>query len=515
MKSVEELEKKINKIKGENREFRKKIASLKKENSSLEKALRYKDIIYDNAPAGIVVILDKKILEANDTFLELTGCEREEVVNRNYLDFIDPSSLAHVKNRHNKWKNEKIKRDQYDAGFINRTGEPVICSVESKRVRYRGRASYALNITRLEERKKAEESKRKEIKNRVISGMINGFRYELERNTASIMKMATLANKETETVKKLKVLISKIESLANNLAKQIHMLKVINDENREQDEKERFNINNVIEDAVGSIENSFSEIKNEIAINTYFRSSSSIEGKASDLKEALIQILIHLTENMPGGGDIHITTEENTDLSYIYIQDDSTGKEKGSSEDLFYPYYEKNSPGLAYSRALISSYGGSLEFIAGKEEGTIFQIIFPLAPEVKGKKKIDKGRLKKSRILIIQEDDVARELMSHFLIDRGCLLDTARSSLEGLAKIKKNRVDLVVADTVSLEMDRNNFLKNCNKLKPNMLTVCIGDHKGENIKNKNGLITPDLFISKPIEINGAVKKIAQLLMTEK
>jgi len=469
MKSIDELEKKLNKIKEENREFKKKIASLKKENSSLEKELRYKNIIHDNTPAGIVLILDKEILEVNNTFLELTGYEREEIINRSYLDFIEPSSLAHVRNRHKKWKNEKVKRDQYDTGFINKSGDPLICSVESKRVRYKGRATYVLNITRLEARKKAEESKRKEIRDRIISNMINGFRRDLERTTASIMKMAALANNETETIKKLKILISKIESLANNLAKRIHMLKAINDESREYGEKERFNINDVIEDSVGSIENSFNEMKKEITINTYFRSSSFIEGKADDFKEAFIQILLHLTENLPGDGDIHITTEENTDFSFIYIQDNSTEKAKDSLEELFYPYYKGNNPNLAYSRALINRYGGSLETIAGK--GTIFQIMIPLATKDEKKKKIDKGRLKKSRILIIQDDDVARELMSHLLTDRGCRLDTSKSSLEGLAKIKKNKIDLVVADTGSIEMDIKKFLKKCKILKPKMLTV--------------------------------------------
>ena len=105
--------------------------------------------------------------------------------------------------------------------------------------------------------------------------------------------------------------------------------------------------------------------------------------------------------------------------------------------------------------------------------------------------------------------------MSHLLTEKGCRLETAKSSLEGLAKIKKNKITLVVADTDSLEMDMDNFLKKCNTLKPKMLTVFIGDRKRESGKNKNVKITPDLFIPKPIEINGVVKKVSQLLMTEK
>ena len=80
MKSIEELEKKINKIKEENQEFKKIITGLKKENKSLLKDCRDKDIVYNNTPAGIVLILRGKILEANDTFLKIIGFESSEVI---------------------------------------------------------------------------------------------------------------------------------------------------------------------------------------------------------------------------------------------------------------------------------------------------------------------------------------------------------------------------------------------------------------------------------------------------
>ncbi|MFC1494049.1 PAS domain S-box protein [Thermodesulfobacteriota bacterium] len=516
MKSIEELEKKINKIKEENRDYKKKITGLKKENSILEKDLRYINVIHNSIPAGIVLIWDKAILVANDTFLELTGHDREEVINRPYLDFIHPSSLIDVRNRHKKWNTEKVKRDQYDARFINKTGDPVICSVESKRVRYKGRSSYILNITRLEAREKDQEAKKRETRAETVKKLLEGFKKEKEKTASSIWEMIALIDKNvTSPDIQLKQLVSNLDSRAKSTLKHARMLNLIVDDTGHEDNKTRFNINTVIEDAVSSTLDSINEMENGIRINTYFRSSSLIEGNTDYFKEAFVHILLHLTKNLSKGGDIHITTEENTDFSFVYIQDNSTGKDQDSLDDLFYPYYKTNNLGLAYSRAVIKRHNGTLEAITGKGEGIIFQIILPLAPKVIKKKKIDKGRLKKSRILIIQDDDVARELMSHLLTDRGCRLDTSKSFLEGLAKIKKNKIDLVVTDTDSIEMDMNNFLKKCKILKPNMLTVCIGNRKGKIERNKDALITPDLFIPKPIEINRVVKKVSQLLMTER
>lgn len=515
MKSIEDLENKIIKIKEENRDYRKKIAGLKKEISEIKKDLRYKNILHNNTPAGIILIRDKIILEVNDTFLEMMGYEYEEVINRNYFDFIDAADLIDIRKRYKKWDSEKVKRDQYDAHFIKKTGDSVICSVESKRIRYRRRASYVLNITGMEEREKDQDTKKREIRTDTMKSLLKGFRKEKNKDAAFISEMIAMIDKSISSPDlQLKELISNLESRTKIFQKQDYMLKLITDDTGDEFSNSRFNINNVIQDAVNSIMDHINENEDEPAFNTYFRSLSIIEGNPDDFKEAFAQILIYLTENMAEEGDLLITTEENADFAYIYIQDNSAGKGEDSADSLFYPYYETNRHGLAFSKAVIERHNGTLEAITGKGEGVTFQIVLPLAPKIELKKKIDKSRLKKSRILIIQDDDVARDLMSHLLRDRGCRLDTSNNFLEGLAKIKKNKIDMVIADADSIEMDMNNFLKKCRTLKPGMLTVFIGDRKGRSDMNENVSVAPDLFISKPLEIKNAVKKISRLLMTE-
>ncbi len=514
MKRVEEFEKKIDKIIKENQDSKKKIAGLKKEISVLKKELKHKNIVHNNIPAGIVLIRDRIILTANDTFLEMIGREYGDIVNSYYLDYIDPSDLIDVRKRHKKWNTEKVKRDRYDARFITKAGGSVLCSVESKRARYRGRASYVLNITELEEREKDQDAKIKEIRTDTVINLLKGFREEKKQNAAAIKEIIKLIEKGKNTFDiKPEQFISRLEALEKIFQKQEYMLRLIIDDSGYNINKRRFNINTIIQDALSSTLNPVNKTENEITVHTYFRSSSILEGDPDDFKDAFAHILLCLIENMPEGGELHITTEESSGFSCIYIQDNNTGKGKYPGESLFYPYWETNSPGMAYSRAVIKSHNGTLEVINGNGEGLIFQVMIPLAPKVTAKKKLKKSRLKKSRILIIQDDDVVRELMSHLLMEKGCRLDTSKTFLEGLAKIKKNKIDMVIADTDSIEMDINNFFKKCRALKPEMLTVLIGDRKSESgIKNDSK--APDIFILKPIEINSVVKKVSRLLMTE-
>ena len=68
-----------------------KLASRRKEISSLKRSLRIKDLFINSLPAGIVLLQQGKIIEINNTLLDLLGYETDEVVGRDYTDFIHPA----------------------------------------------------------------------------------------------------------------------------------------------------------------------------------------------------------------------------------------------------------------------------------------------------------------------------------------------------------------------------------------------------------------------------------------
>ena len=68
----------LEKVKGENRSLREKLAALKKENKNLLKALRSNNKLFHSVPAGIVLVQQGKIIDMNEMALDQLGYRAEE-----------------------------------------------------------------------------------------------------------------------------------------------------------------------------------------------------------------------------------------------------------------------------------------------------------------------------------------------------------------------------------------------------------------------------------------------------
>ena len=198
MNNLEEIEKKNQQLKEKYQKEKETVSRLKKENALLKKELHDIHILFQNAPAGIVLIWHGRILEVNDTFLRYMGYKADEMINRNFLNFIHPDNLSEVRFIHNKWNLGKINKGQYDTRLITENDEAISCSIESKRIRYRGRASYLLVITRLEDREEKQKKEKYEIRNSKELKMTAGFTSLLNKRSEAIIDLLRIAGSPRE-----------------------------------------------------------------------------------------------------------------------------------------------------------------------------------------------------------------------------------------------------------------------------------------------------------------------------
>lgn len=518
MNNIEELEKKYQRLKKKYQQGRETISLIKEENDLLKKELRDKNILFGKASAGIVLIWHGRIIEVNDTFLEYMGYKADEMVNRNFLNFIHPGHLSKVRAIHKKWSDGKITEGQYDTLLTTEQDEAILCSVESRRVRFKRRASYILNITRLEKREIIQENKREEIENRTELKMADGFKDQLKKRAESAFDLLEVL-RDTSGLdnKSLNPIIERLKSQRKSLLRDSNMLEAISSENKEYPKQEVLEINEIVSDAVERI-NSKKETNN-IKLNTYLRATSCVNGNPGALTEAMANLLLFSVAFLTSPGELHITTEENPENIYVYIQDSGKDVDMGQIENIFEPFPVTRPAlthelGMRYVQAVIKRHKGEIEFSTGKGQGNNFQITLPVFQRIKKRKKIDRNKLKKARILIVQAEDIAKELLAHLLAEKGCLVETAGNSLEGLVAIKKKKINMVIADAGSLGMSSTMFIKKCRKVNPNMIVVILGE--GSKKKGKRSLKEADsnLIISKPFNIKDAVNRIAELFMVE-
>ncbi len=518
MNKLEEFEKKNQQLKEKYKKEKETVSLLKKENARLKKEFKDKNILFGNTPSGIVLIWHGRILEVNDTFLGYMGYKADEMINRNFLNFIHPDNLSEVRFIHNKWSAGKVTKGQYDTRLLTESDEAIFCSIEARRIRYRGRASYLLNITRLEEREQIRKKEKYEIKNSTEIKMAYGFKSLLEKRTEAIPGILKIFKgfSGLDNIN-LDHAIEKLNAEQKNILRDIGMLESITAEKNEYRDKKVTGINRIIDEAVGRV--SSIEEAEEIDIKTYLRASSSLNGNPVELTDAITQLFLNSISNVSGAGEIHITTEENAEKIYIYIQDSGLSVRENRIESIFEPFAvdgpsRVHELGMRYARAVIEKHHGEIEYLPGGGQGNIFQIILPVYKEPPKRKKVDLNKLKKARILIIQPEDIAKELFAHLLTEKGCRVDKTGSTIDGLAAIKKKKINLLIADVEGLGVNNRAFWKKCRQINPGLITV--GLKNGSHIKDhgRSEETGPDHIISKPFDLKSAVKRVCEIFMVE-
>lgn len=77
------------------------------------------------------------------------------------------------------------------------------------------------------------------------------------------------------------------------------------------------------------------------------------------------------------------------------------------------------------------------------------------------------------RVLVVDDEEGIREILSNYLIEMNFDVVTAIDGLDGLNIYKKNKVDLIVSDLMMPNMDGLEFLKEVRKIDDEVIFIMI------------------------------------------
>ena len=218
-------------------------------------------------------------------------------------------------------------------------------------------------------------------------------------------------------------------------------------------------------------------------LKTYLRSLSPIEGDPNAIRDVIANLILNAVDAMPKGGDLYLTTEENASHVFIYIQDNGHGVEDTVKERIFDPCFTANGRdrmglGLSLSYAIVKRHHGEIDISSENGQGTVTTIMLPCASaDQRPKTRPLKRKIKNAHILIIEDDDMIRELLSQFLGSKGFRVDTADNGLEGLYKLKRKVFHMVIADSKAPGVGGQVLLKKMKKLNHNLPFALIVPHE--------------------------------------
>jgi PAS domain S-box-containing protein len=380
--------------------------------TSLENSRLYADLqereakirrLFDANIIGILIWdFEDHILDANDTFLQMVGYDRDELAS---------GGICWTKLTPEEWQDsdaramEDLKRfgatQSFEKEYFRRDGSrvPVLLAAATFEGRNQG-VAFVLDLT---ERKRVEaEARENEEKYR-----------EMQTELAHVNRVTTMgqlvASIAHEVSQPITALVTNSEAAVRWLERQPPDLdevrrclgQVIGGGKRAGDVIGRirslirktptrtssFDINEAILEVIALARSEM--VKHNVSLQTRLVSSLPlVEGDRVQLQQVLLNLLINAVEAMSGVGDgtrellICTSTDASNDM-IVSVRDSGPGLEQVEAGRIFDAFYTTKSNGmgmgLSICRLIIEAHGGRIWAVANQPRGAVFEFSLPLS----------------------------------------------------------------------------------------------------------------------------------------
>jgi PAS domain S-box-containing protein len=182
----------------------------------------------------------------------------------------------------------------------------------------------------------------------------------------------------------------------------------------------------------------------------------TIDGSASALREALINLIFNAIDALPTGGTIRARGRRVGDRVQVLVNDTGTGIPPEIRPRIFDPFFTTKGErgtglGLAQVLTIVQRYGGTIELDSEPGQGTTFTLTFPAGTGQPVARRETPERLvtrpgRSITILVVDDEPQLARMAALALTQRGHQVLVARSGEEAVAQLQQRRVDLVISD---------------------------------------------------------------------
>ena len=255
-----------------------------------------------------------------------------------------------------------------------------------------------------------------------------------------------------------------------------------------------------------------------------------------------MNLAVNARDAMPNGGKLTIETA-NVFLDHNYahlhfgvipgtyvllaVSDTGSGMSDEVKSHIFEPFYTTKEVGkgtglgLATVYGIIKQSGGYIWVDSEVDKGTTFQIYLPPANMECETKQIqevtDESAYGAERILLVEDEEIVRNLMRQMLETCGYQVIEASSGVEALEIFKQtdHKIDLLLTDVVMPLMGGRELAENLVNLQPHIKVLFTSGHTDDSIV-RHGVNEADInFIQKPFTFDNLTNKIRDVLDTPK
>lgn len=282
---------------------------------------------------------------------------------------------------------------------------------------------------------------------------------------SGIMGYASLLEKKTADDPKIKKYASTIINSSERASTLI--IQLLNFSRKKLTEKEIININDLIKESLDFLSMNLKAIHFDIQL---YPSQILLQADKTKISQTLINLIINAKDAVETSSRPTITIKTSlTDISnqknlldgqyaLIQVSDNGSGISRENLNKIFEPFFTTKGQGrgtgqgLAIVQEIIKDYNGRIEVESEIGRGTTFTILLPVLEKESCQTIVEEKREPAAKleglVLLIDDEEVVREIGSDMLKTMGVKCLTAGNGTEGIEMFKKNsaEIKLVILD---------------------------------------------------------------------
>ncbi len=283
-------------------------------------------------------------------------------------------------------------------------------------------------------------------------------------------------------------------------------------------------INEIIEEAISITQARWKDQAQEkgiqIELTRTLGDVPPILGSPAELREVLANIIFNAADAMPEGGHLNISTRSAPDDRVeVKISDTGIGMAEDVKKRVFDPFFttkgvNHSGLGMSVSYGIIKRHGGEIVIESEPGRGTAF--ILHLRAGFWGNKQEEEvlkpvKEVGSARILVIDDEDSVRNILSQMLIARGHQVVVACDGEDGIERFKRETFDLIFTDLGMPKISGWEVGKAIKRMNPRIPVVMITGWGMELNREKmveNGI---DLIVSKPFLFEQVIELVSKAM----
>jgi PAS domain S-box-containing protein len=471
------------------------------------------------------------VIEWNAALERIKGIKREEALGQPLWDV---EWRVYVPERRSPERYEFLRLSVLDAVRTGRLPSPPsqieICSVDGQR-RTVTQGVFGITTQRgfrvgvvtrdITERLALEGQLRQAQKMEAVGSLAGGVAHDFNNLLQALLSQAQLLRVHADNPERVNALGLELGQQISHGAALTRQLLLFS--RRETTRPEPLDLNDAVKDATRMLRRL---VPANIALEIDLAPGAlPVSADRGHLNQVLMNLTLNASDAMTLGGKVTIRTGAlDGERVWLTVEDTGTGIPETIRDRIFEPFFTTKGAGkgtglgLSVVHGIVTQHGGSIEVESTRGEGSRFRIFLPAAhvqegavpdePLVAGEPTAGKGE----RILLVEDEDAAREGLREILLALGYEVIAAASGEEALALPAQPLFHVLLTDLMLPGISGSQLAPQLQERWPSLSVIMMSGYTQDESVRRRVAGGEARFLQKPFDIATLARELRVALM---